>query len=344
MKKTQYRSMIEVAQSKYYKQRMFKNTFCWFILFLFTLLTTSIALFVILFIVIKGLEDFHIKMLVINYNQNNLRMYGWTGIVGPLISTFLLLFLVLIFSILIALYTSIFLNEYCNNKKLRSFIIYFCSICNGIPSIIFGIFGLLVFVYFIHFSRIRFGILASSFTLSLVILPTMVLGFYTAIKEVPNNVRINSYCLGATRLQTIYKVIIPIAITSMIGTIILSASRALGEAAPVLFTIGGANAIPTSALSTGNTLTLLLFENFRNPVSISFLFSIALIILFLVLVINILFRFLNVFLAAKSVGYTSWKQNILDFFSFKYSWKLFVFKSKVVYYKITHIFSPKKTI
>lgn len=322
--------------------RTIKNLFWTTILLLLSIISVGFTGLIIFFVIVRGFEHFHVSMLWKNYDQNELVNKNYTGIAGPLISTMLMLFLVLLISVTTGLFSSIYLSEFCKNRKLKKIIIYFCSICNGVPSIIFGMFGLLIFVSFIHFSRVRWGILSASFTLSLVVLPTIILGCYESIKSVSQKTRLNSFCLGASKTQTILKIILPTAITGIIGTIIVSASRAVGEAAPVLFTIGGSNEIPKSATSAGNTLTLLLFDNFKNPQSTSFLFSIALVIFLMCLLIVIFFRLLNIYFSFSNKEKLSLKKIIKNAKNFYFFLETLKYKIKVLYYSIINLFKKEE--
>lgn len=203
-----------------------------------------------------------------------------------------MLFISLIVSLPVALLVVIYLREYCRRNIIKIAVLRFSHICNAIPSIVFGIIGVLIFVTLIHFNRLGFSILSAAFTISLVLLPTMIVSFYQSFDRVPTDVRHGALSLGATRFQLIRTLVIPIAITGLIKCLVISLTRGAGEAAPILFTIGGSNAIPHSALDSGNTLTLLLFQQFLNPSNQTFFYSIAFLILLLILFLNIFLRVL----------------------------------------------------
>ncbi len=293
---------VENLFTKYSKRRQLKNILGTLIFLLLALITIAFVVWIIGFIIINGLISFKFKMITEQYNPLNLNKYGTTGIAGPIVSTLLLVFITITIAIPIGIATSIYMSEFTNKKSIfRKSILSFINICNGIPSIIFALFGLIVFVYALKIGRLGPSILSAAFTLSLVVLPTLTIGSYESLLKIDNSLRLNSFALGATKTQTILKVVLPAATIGIIGTLILTISRAIGESAPVLFTIGGLNAIPKSALDSGNSLTLLLYNSLLNPnpKSNHFVYSIAFVIIIIIAIINLSLRLFLVFADSK---------------------------------------------
>ena len=307
-------SDIELFFNKYKRKRQLKN-FMGTLLFLgLALCTISFVVWILGFIIIHGLTSFKFKMITTKYNPVDLANTGTTGIAGPIVSTILLVFITVAIAIPIGVATSIFMSEFMKKKSfLKKLFLSFINICNGIPSIIFAMFGLIIFVYALRIGRLGPTILSAAFTLSLVVLPTLTLGSYESLLKIDNSLRLNSFALGASKTQTIIRVVLPAATAGIIGTLILTISRSVGESAPVLFTIGGSNAIPKSALDSGNSLTLLLYNALLNPNSHSkeFIYAVAFVIIILIAMINILLRIGLVFMDSKKNNRSFFK-NILN--------------------------------
>ncbi len=188
-------------------------------------------LFVILgFIIFRGIS-------VINWGfLTQMPEEGMTkgGIFPAIVGTLCLIGGSMIFAFPIGVLSAIYLNEYLKETWLKKFMRSMTNNLAGIPSIVFGLFGMALFV-----NKLKFGdsILAGSLTLGLLALPVIIRTTEEALKSVPDHLRIGSYALGATKLQTIRRVVLPIAAPNIITGLILSISRVSGETAPILFTV-----------------------------------------------------------------------------------------------------------
>ncbi len=188
-------------------------------------------LFVILgFIIFRGIS-------VINWGfLTKMPEEGMTkgGIFPAIVGTLCLIAGSMIFAFPIGVLSAIYLNEYLKENWLKKFMRSMTNNLAGIPSIVFGLFGMALFV-----NKLKFGdsILAGSLTLGLLALPVIIRTTEEALKSVPDHLRIGSYALGATKLQTIRRVVLPIAAPNIITGLILSISRVSGETAPILFTV-----------------------------------------------------------------------------------------------------------
>ncbi len=188
-------------------------------------------LFVILgFIIFRGIS-------VINWGfLTQMPEEGMTkgGIFPAIVGTLCLIGGSMIFAFPIGVLSAIYLNEYLKENWLKKFMRSMTNNLAGIPSIVFGLFGMALFV-----NKLKFGdsILAGSLTLGLLALPVIIRTTEEALKSVPDHLRIGSYALGATKLQTIRRVVLPISAPNIITGLILSISRVSGETAPILFTV-----------------------------------------------------------------------------------------------------------
>ena len=153
------------------------------------------------------------------------------GIKSALYGSVWLLITVSIISIPVGVGAAIFLEEYSKKNKLTKFIEINIANLAGVPSIVYGILGLVIFVRFFSFDR---SVLAGSFTMSLLILPVIIISAKEAIRSVPNSIRLGAYALGATKWQTISHHVLPIATPGIMTGVILSMSRAIGETAPLI--------------------------------------------------------------------------------------------------------------
>jgi phosphate transport system permease protein len=188
-------------------------------------------LFVILgFIVVRGISVINWTFLTAMPDE------GMTegGIFPAIVGTLYLILFSMIFAFPVGVLSGIYMNEYLKESWPKKFIRSMTNNLAGIPSIVFGLFGMALFV-----NRLKFGdsILAGSLTLALMALPVIIRTTEEALKSVDDSLRIGSYALGASKLQTIRKIVLPVAFPNIITGLILSISRVSGETAPILFTV-----------------------------------------------------------------------------------------------------------
>jgi phosphate transport system permease protein len=197
---------------------------------LVSLLVVSILFVILGFIVSKGIR-------VINWEfLTSMPKDGMTGggIFPAIVGTLCLIAGSMLFAFPVGVLSAIYMNEYLKETWLKRFIRTMTNNLAGIPSIVFGLFGMALFV-----NAMKFGdsILAGSLTLGLMALPVIIRTTEEALKSVDDSLRIGSYALGATRLQTIRRVVLPVAFPNILTGLILSIGRVSGETAPILFTV-----------------------------------------------------------------------------------------------------------
>ncbi|ADC87572.1 phosphate ABC transporter permease PstA [Staphylococcus lugdunensis] len=173
------------------------------------------------------------------------------GIKGALVGTLWLMLTIIPFSIILGVGTAIYLEEYAKKNPFTDFIKVCISNLAGVPSVVFGLLGLTIFVRGMNIQALSLGnsILAGALTMTLLILPVIIVAAQEAIRAVPSSVREASYGLGANKWQTIRKVVLPAALPGILTGFILALSRALGETAPLIL-IG----IPTILLRLPNSV------------------------------------------------------------------------------------------
>ncbi|ATP41131.1 phosphate ABC transporter, permease protein PstA [Solibacillus sp. R5-41] len=186
------------------------------------------------------------------------------GIKAALVGSLYLMSVVAPVSIILGVSTAIYLEEYAKKNKLNDFIRMNISNLAGVPSIVFGLLGLTIFVRMLGMGK---SILAAGLTMSLLILPVIIVAAQEAIRSVPKEQREASYGMGATKWQTIIRVVIPAAIPGILTGSILALSRAIGETAP-LVVIGIPvilQFLPTGMLDTFTALPMQIFDWAKRP-------------------------------------------------------------------------------
>ena len=179
------------------------------------------------------------------------------GIKGALVGTLWLMITIIPISIILGIGTAIYLEEYAKANAFTNFIKISISNLAGVPSVVFGLLGLTIFVRGMGIGALSLGqsILAAALTMSLLILPVIIVSSQEAIRAVPKSVREASYGLGGNKWQTIYKIVLPAALPGILTGFILALSRALGETAPLIL-IG----IPTILLRLPSSI----FDQFKQ--------------------------------------------------------------------------------
>jgi phosphate transport system permease protein len=225
------------------------------------------------------------------------RNFDKAGILPSLLGTIYLMFLTTIISIPLGVCSAIYLEEYCKNNLFKKIIEINIGNLAGLPSVIFGLLGLEIFVRFFNLGP---SLIAAALTLSLLILPVIIIASRESLKMVPLNLKEAAISLGASKLSIIWHIILPLSISQMITGIILALSRAIGESAPLI--ILGAAAyiafIPSNIMSEFSSLPLQIFQWVQKPQTVflqnaSAAIIVLLIILFFMNALATLFRFKN---------------------------------------------------
>lgn len=207
-----------------------KQKFAFFFFRLFSIIIVGILIAILGFIAVNGIK-------VINWEfLSSMPKEGMTkgGIFPAIVGTCYLIIGSMLFAVPLGVMAAIYTVEYAGNGKFVRFIRMMTNNLASIPSIVFGLFGMALFVKGLNFGD---SIIAGSLTLGLLALPLIIRTSEEALKAVPESYRTGSYALGATKLQTIRKVVFPCALPNILTGIILSISRVSGETAPILFTV-----------------------------------------------------------------------------------------------------------
>ena len=211
------------------------------------------------------------------------------GISTIILNTFVMIFLTLLFAIPPGLFAAIYLVEYAREGTLVRLIRLGTETLAGIPSIIFGLFGMLVFVQGFGWG---ISLLSGSLTVTLMILPTIVRTAEEALKSIPRSLQEGSLALGATKVQTIFRVVLPAAFPAIASGIILAIGRALGETAALLYTMGSNYNLTSGLFDSTRTLAVHIYLIIAEGISTDRAFASAAILVMFILVINTSARFL----------------------------------------------------
>ena len=271
-------------QDKISLERKIKCTVLNILMYLSTGIICLILLGLIGYILYRGLP--HISLEFLTEKPSLLR--ETVGILPNILNTIYIILITLVIVLPIGVGAAIYLNEYAKSKKVVKIIELATETLSGIPSIIYGLVGMLIFVQFFSLGT---SLLAGSLTLVIMTLPTVIRTTQESLKTVPNGYREGSLALGAGKWYMIRTVVLPSAIDGIVTGCILSVGRIVGESAALLFTAGMANEILNlkDALLPGNagsSLTVALYMYAKERGEFEIAFAIAAILLLLTFVIN----------------------------------------------------------
>lgn len=243
------------------------------------ILTLLILIMILGFILIRGIPNISLDFLTDIPRQMGVE----GGIYSVIIGTIYVTVVAILISTPIGVAAAIYFNEYAKKGKILSVIRFFTEVLAGIPSIIFGLFG---FSFFVVFLGMGWSVLAGGMTLSMMILPTLIRSTEESLKTVPMSYREGSLSLGATKWQTVVKVILPCCRSGVLTGLILGIGRAIGETAAVMLTVGGSLLTPTGIFDSTRTMALHLYMMASEGLSDEKTYATAALLILIVLVIN----------------------------------------------------------
>lgn len=249
--------------------------------------SVALLLGIILYVLIKGIHSVSWDFLTGVTSV----LKGTTGIAGNIVNTLYIIVVTMLIATPVGVGAAVYLNEYAKPGKLVSAIEFATETLAGIPSIIFGLFGMMFFGETLHLS---FSLLTGSFTMVLMVLPLITRNTQEALKTVPDSYRQGAIGLGAGKWHMIRTILLPSAMPGIITGVILAIGRIVGESAALLFTAGSTGLLPNSfkellakATQSGGTLTIQLYLS-ASKGEFGVAFGIALVLLVIVLGINFL--------------------------------------------------------
>ncbi|MPW36319.1 phosphate ABC transporter permease PstA [Vibrio sp. B1Z05] len=240
---------VKLKQSRQRKDNML-NVFVW----LSAGLTVGFLFWIIWYILSNGLQFVNWDFVTGDYSRTG----DSQGIFPMIVSTIYMVVASISVAAPLGIMTAIYLTEYAQVGSKFVKVIRFCTeSLAGIPSIIFGLFGM---TFFVTILGLGFSILSGALTLSILILPVIIRATEEALMAVPHTFREGSYALGSSKIYTIWRLILPSAMPGILTSVILSIGRVIGESAPVFLTAGMVARIPDTLLDSGRTLTVHLYK------------------------------------------------------------------------------------
>lgn len=258
------------------EQRLFRA-----LLWLFTGVTVLILFFIIYYVLRKGLPVVSIEFLT----KNPTEMGKAGGIFSTVVGTVVLTLLAILIASPLGVGSAIYLTEYTHENWMTRVIRFGSECLAGIPSIIFGLFG---FILFVNRLRLGWSLLSGGLTLAFMILPTIIRTSEEAIRSVPYSYREVSFSLGSTKWQTVTRVVLPSALPGIATGVVLGIGRSIGETAAVIFTAGSSLHIPTSLFSSSRTMSVHFYILAREGISMSNAYGTAAVLIIAILAINVL--------------------------------------------------------
>lgn len=252
-------------------------------------ITVGALAFIIIYILVMGIPHITPSLFAWEYTTENV------SLMPALINTLYMIGLTLIIAVPIGMGAAVYLTEYARRgNKLLLLIRITTETLSGIPSIVYGLFGSMFFVEFMNFG---WSLLSGSLTLAIMILPVIISTTEEALLAVPDSYREGSFGLGAGRLRTVFRVVLPSAIPGILSGIILAIGRIVGESAALIFTAGTVAEAATSLFDSSRTLAVHLYALSGEGLYIDQTYATAVVLLVLVVIINALSS-----LAAKKLG------------------------------------------
>lgn len=256
------------------------SLFLFSVVILAALTTVSILAYIVLYIIVKGAPYITPSLFALKYNSQNVSLFP------AMITTIIITAMALLIAVPIGIASSIYLVEYAKKgNKLIDIVGLTTETLAGIPSIVYGLFGLLFFVTSLNWG---FSILSGACTLAIMILPLIIKTTEEALKSVPDLYREASFGLGAGKLRTVFKIVLPTAIPGILAGVILGIGRIVGETAALIYTAGTVAKIPENIFSSGRTLSVHMYALSSEGLHINQAYATALVLLVTVLIINTL--------------------------------------------------------
>ncbi len=243
-----------------------------------TVITVLAVCLIIGYILIMGVPQIKPEMFELEYNSDNV------SFMPALFNTLIVIVMAVSCSSIFGIGAAIFLNEYTNKTNFFVRIVALATeTLSGIPSIVYGLFGLLFFVYYLQWGL---SLLAGVCTMAIMTFPIIMRAPQEALAAVPDLYREGSFGLGAGRFRTVFKIVLPAAIPGILGGIILAIGRTVGESAALIYTAGSIAAVPETVFSSTRTLAVHMYLLASEGLHIDATYATAVLLLLFVLLIN----------------------------------------------------------
>ncbi|MDR1134368.1 MAG: phosphate ABC transporter permease PstA [Synergistaceae bacterium] len=259
-------------------QRKLSELFMAFLTYGAAAATFGVLFFLVAFIFVKGIPHIKPSLFSLSYNSENV------SLTPALAATVIATPMALLITAPLGVFAAIYLTEYAKRGNRWVILVRVTTeALSGIPSIVYGLFGSLFFVLFLGWG---YSMLAGVFTLSIMILPLIIRSSEEALKAVPDAYREGAFGLGAGKLRTVFKIVLPSAMPGILAGVILSIGRIVGETAALIYTAGTVAQIPANPMQSARTLSVHMYalstEGFHTDES----YATAVVLLFVVILIN----------------------------------------------------------
>ena len=293
LKEPEIRAINKVTLSQ--RLREYKIKPLSLVMYLVVLIAAALSVlalvFLIVYILVMGVPNLTPDLFAWEYNSNNV------SCMPAIINTVIITLLTLVIAVPFGIGAAIYLAEYAKRgNKLVKLIRTMAETLAGIPSIVYGLFGMLCFVTAFHWG---YSILAGAFTLSIMVLPTIMRTTEEALIAVPDSYREGSYGLGAGKLRTIVRTILPSAMPGILAGVILAIGRIVGETAALIYTAGSTTGLVDGVMSSGRTLAIHMYMLANEGLHTNQAWGTAVVLLVLVLGVNTLSSFIAKKLSSK---------------------------------------------
>lgn len=248
------------------------------LVYLFSLLTFGSLFLIIGFILVKGLPNITPQLFQWHYTSENV------SLMPAIISTVIFVFGSLLLALPIGVFAGFYLVEYAKKGSIWVKMMRIASdTLSGIPSIVFGLFGMLFFVVFLGF---QYSLLSGILTSVIMVLPVIIRATEEALLAVSDSMRQASFGLGAGKLRTIFKIVLPVAMPGILSGVILAIGRIVGETAALMYTLGTSTNMPTSLMASGRSLALHMYMLSSEGLHVKEAYATGVILIITVLIIN----------------------------------------------------------
>lgn len=247
------------------------------------IITLSVLAFLIGYILIKGVPNLNPSLFAWEYTSENV------SLMPAMINTLIMTALALVIAVPLGVGAAIWLVEYARRgSRLVKVVRLMAETLSGIPSIVYGLFGMLFFVTALKW---KYSMLAGGFTVAIMILPLIIRTTEEALRSVPDSYREGSFGLGAGRLRTVWRIVLPAAMPGILSGVILAIGRVVGETAALIYTAGTVAEIPKSLMRSGRTLAVHMYVLSSEGLHINEAYGTAVVLLVVVAGINALSAF-----------------------------------------------------
>lgn len=249
-----------------------------------TVFTAGILIYLIGYILVHGVPYLTKDLFSLKYTSTNVSLFP------AMVNTVSMTALALLFAVPLGIFSAVYLVEYAKKgNRLVGIVRITAETLSGIPSIVYGLFGMLFFV-----TTLKWGlsILSGAATLAIMILPAVMRTSEEALKSVPDSFREGSFGLGAGKLRTVFQIVLPSAVPGILSGVILAVGRIVGETAALMYTAGTVAEIPSNVMGSGRTLSVHMYALSSEGLHVNQSYATAVVLLIVVIVINAVSTFI----------------------------------------------------